>query len=166
MTYQKGDYVTTIARGSGSRVRGYGAVAYAEGEELEITSQSADYLNVRKGSDGYVFRISRSKVRPVKRMIGERPEDGIEVDDPRVAWIFEDAGRLADRLGLCRDYDRLCDALGAPGRIRPFTIKLVVSDGMEITAKVDARSKRLAEQAVREQFGVMRDQQRSIAMAS
>lgn len=164
--FDRGDYVVAVSSGAGQRVRGYGSIGYSAGEELEVTSQSAEYLNVRKGSDGYVFRVLRSKVRPVTRRIGEVPEGGIDPDDPRVAWIFEDAGRLADRLGLCKDYDRLCDALGAPGRVRTFTIKLVSADGIEITAKVDARSKRQAEQKLREQVGTLQDRPRQIAVAA
>ena len=150
--FEKGDYVFAKESGSGVRTRGYGAVRFAAGEELIVTSARGGYLNVRRNG-GYVFKIAASKVRGEARMLGQVPPGGISLDDPRIAWLFEDAGRLADRLGLCRDYDRLCDALGAPGRIRPYTIKLEVSDAVVITAKVEARSRTLAEKALREQFG-------------
>jgi hypothetical protein len=153
--YEKGEYVVTHKSGSGVLARGYGRVSYRAGEEVVITSimSHGRLLNVRSAGGGPVFRIPGSEVRPVPRMIGEIPEGGITPEDPRIAWLFEDAGRMADRLGLCKDYDRLCDALGIPGRLRTFTITILSTDGIEVTAKVQARSKRLAEIQVREQLG-------------
>lgn len=69
-----------------------------------------------------------------------------------VVAVFEDAARMADRLGLCADFDRICDAIGAPGRVRTFSISVMSGEGIEVTAKVEARSRRLAEQRVREQL--------------
>lgn len=58
------------------------------------------------------------------------------------------------------------DGLGVPGRMRTFTIKVAVAEGIDITAKVEARSKKLAEQRVREQFGAGRDGIRAIGAGS
>lgn len=151
--FEKGQYVVTTRSGSGAWVQGYGRVAYDADTELKITSiRNSGHLNVRHANGrGRAFVISPEIVRPVPRMIGEIPEGGIAPEDPRIAWLFEDASRMADRLGLCRDYDRLCEALGIPGRIRTFTISILSADGIEVTAKVQARSKRLAEMRVREQ---------------
>lgn len=151
--FEKGQYVVSKRGGSGSLAQGYGRVSYSAGAELLITSvRRSGYLNVRHAGGGRVFVIGTSEVRSVPRMIGEIPDGGIAPEDPRIAWLFEDAGRMADRLGLCRDYDRLCDALGIPGRVRKFTISILAADGIEVTAKVEARSKRLAEMRVREQI--------------
>lgn len=150
--YEKGDYVVTTQRGTGERVSSYGRMSYDAGEELEITVVYADRLNVRSLSGGPVFRIPRERVRAVPRMVGEVPAGGIPPEHPGLAWLFEDAERMAKRLDLCADYDRICDALGIPGRMRTFTITLVSADGLKVTAEVEARSKRLAEQRVREQF--------------
>lgn len=151
-TYDKGDYVIAVKDGSAYRARGSGRITYRAGEELEITSVYATHLNVRAAGGGAVFQIPTHLVRPVPRMIGEIPEGGITPEDPRLAWLFEDASRMADRLGLCSDYDRLCDALGIPGRMRTFSITVMSGNGIEVTAKVQARSRRLAEQRVREQL--------------
>ncbi|WP_091232538.1 hypothetical protein [Microbacterium sp. 3J1] len=152
-TYARGEYVVAKRSGSGALYQGYGRVSYDAGAELEITSiRSSGMLNVRHAGGGRVFVVGADAVRPVPRLIGQIPEGGIAPEDPRVAWVFEDAGRMADRLGLCKDYDRLCDALGIPGRVRSFTISVFSAEGIEVTAKVQARSKRLAEIQVREQL--------------
>ncbi|MFJ4174019.1 hypothetical protein [Microbacterium sp. NPDC089696] len=156
--YSKGDTLLVTRDGFGDYATGRGGVYYAEGDEVLVTStrsQLHGYLNVRPAppANGLVFRIPTDRVRPVPRMIGEIPAGGISAEDPRIAWLFEDAGRMADRLGLCADYDRLCDALGIPGRIRTFTVSLLSGDGITVTAKVEARSRRLAEQRVRERLG-------------
>lgn len=163
--YKKGDTVVVAHKGFGYFVSGGGGSYYDIGDELLVTStRSAGYLNVRPAppADGLVFKIPTESVRRVARMIGEVPEGGIAAEDPRIAWIFEDAGRMADRLGLCGDFDRLCDAVGLPGRVRTFAIPIMSSDGIAVTAKVEARSRRLAEIRVREQ--VMPSAQRPLIL--
>ena len=150
--FEKGQYVVATKDGSGYRARGNGRVSYRAGEELQITSVYSHTLNVRAAGGGPVFQITADRVRPVPRMIGVIPDGGISPEDPRIAWLFEDAARMADRLGLCADFDRICDALGAPGRLRTFNITVMSGAGIEVTAKVEARSRRLAEQRVREQL--------------
>jgi hypothetical protein len=154
--YQSGDVVVVTQRDYGYYVRGRGAHHYEPGEELIVTSaRSTGYLNVRPAppSNGLVFRIPTAHVRHEARKIGQVPADGIPADHPGLEWLWEDAGRMAERLGLCGDYDRLCDALRIPGRVRTFTISLLSADGITVTAKVEARSKSLAEQRVRERLG-------------
>jgi hypothetical protein len=148
-TYGKGDYVVATEDGQSPRASSRGQVSYKAGEEFEITSIYSDHLNARKVGGGPVFRIHPSKVRPLPRMIGEVPDGGIHPEHPGIAWLFDDAARMAERLGLCHDYDRLCDALGIPGRVRTFTVEVFTGEGMKVTARVDARSQRLAEQRVR-----------------
>jgi hypothetical protein len=158
----KGDYVVATRGGSAWFVAGNGRHQYEAGHELIVTSTRSRGLgrvNVRSTRGGPVFAIEVDRIRRVSRMVGEIPEGSIPPEDPRIAWLFEDAGRMADRLGLCADYDRLCDALGVPGRVRTFTISIMSGEGIEVSAKVEARSKRLAEQAVRDQLA------RSIAPA-
>lgn len=152
--YEKGEYVRTVGSGTGRQMRGYGYIQYTKGDELVITSITPHGLRVRKASGGNVFVIARANVERYTRQLGEVPEGGILPDDPRVAWIFEDAGRLADRLGYCRVYDRIVNELGVPGRERTFTIKMEVAEGIEVVAKVDARSKRLAETKLRDLAGL------------
>lgn len=154
-TYEKGDTVVVTADGWGHFASGGGGTTYSAGEELLVTSaRGAGYLNVRPAppASGLVFKIPTSRVRPVPRMIGEVPAGSIPADHPGLEWLFEDAARMADRLGLCADYDRLCDALGIPGRVRTFTVSLLSEDGLTVTAKVEARSKALAQQKVRDRL--------------
>lgn len=82
---------------------------------------------------------------PKPRKLGEVPEGMIATDDPRIAWIWEDAGKYATRVNHCSEYDKICDAIGIPGRIRSFTIKKEIK-GFTISRKYDARSKKEAEE--------------------
>lgn len=148
----KGDYVTAIEDGAGPCVGANVRVTYRADEELVVTAIYSDHLNVRKASGGNVFRVSATRVRKQTRTLGEIPDGALSPDHPGIAWLFEDAARLADRLGLCNDYDRLCDALDIPGRVRTFTVDVFTGDGIKVTARVEARSRRLAQQRV---FGQM-----------
>lgn len=153
--YASGDIVVATQKDYGFYVRGGGAHYYEPGEELIITSaRSAGHLNVRPAppSNGSVFRIPTAHVRHETRKVGQVPPGGIPAEHPGLEWLWEDAGRMAERLGLCGDYDRLCDALGIPGRIRTFTVSLLVDDGITVTAKVEARSEQLAQERVRERL--------------
>lgn len=148
-TFEKGDYVVARASGTGAWARGYGRAGFTAGEELLVTSVGQAHLNVRRAGGGNVFRVGLNQVRPVTRPLGQVPEGGISPEDPRIAWIFEDAVRLADRLGLCSDFDRVADGLGIPGRMRTFTITFEPTEGVKLTAKVEARSRRQAEAKLR-----------------
>lgn len=150
--YEKDEYVITVDDGAGERASGRGRVTYRKGDELTITAVFSNHLNVRHAGGGPVFRITRPRVRPLPRMIGEVPEGGIPPEHPGMQWLFDDAARMAERLGLCHDYDRICDALGIPGRVRTFTVDVFSAEGIKVTAKVEARSQRLAEQRVRDQL--------------
>lgn len=124
-----------------------------EGEELEVTATGNKvFINVRRaGGSGPVFRWRREHVKQV-RQVGVAPEGAILPDDPRLMWLWEDAARLADRFGFCKEFDRLAEALGAPGREREFRIPMIDEDGIRITATVTARSRRLATQRIRERI--------------
>ncbi len=153
--YEKGDIVVVTAAGWGHWASGGGGTEYRVGEELVVTStRTQGYVSVRPAppAAGSVFKIPTSRIRPVPRMIGVVPAGGIPADHPGLEWLFEDAARMADRLDLCRDFDRLCDALGIPGRIRTFTVSLLSEDGLTVTAKVEARSMALAQQKVRDRL--------------
>jgi hypothetical protein len=153
--YRKGEFVLTNRAGAAPYATISGRATYTKDEELLITSVSDHHLNVKRANgSGYVFRIGRDAVRRPGRPLGQVPEGSIPADDPRIAWLFEDAMRLADRLGLCSDFDRIADALGVPGRTRTFNIKVAVAEGIEITAKVEARSKKQAQQIILEQMRV------------
>lgn len=86
------------------------------------------------------------------RPLGQVPEGGIPADDPRLDWLWEDAERVADMSGFCTEYEKLLRMLNLPGRLRTHTVKMASADGIEIVARVKARSQRQAEQRLREQM--------------
>lgn len=147
---EKGMLVAAIAGGRGSLVRGYGTQPYRAGDEFTVTSTRGDHLNLRPLAGGLIIRLDPAKVRLVERQIGEVPPGAITPEDPRIQWLFEDAERLARRMGLCSDFDKITDALGVPGRERTFTVQVASAAGVEVTAKVTARSQHLAEIRLRE----------------
>lgn len=143
---RKGDFVIASESGWAWRLRSDGRQEWNKGEELLVTAVLKNRLNVKRASHRYesAFSVSFDQVSLPPRKVGQPPAGAISVFDPSLAWIFEDAGRMADRLGLCSDYDRLCDALGWPGRLRTWSIKFhgEDSDGdIELTVKVRARSR-------------------------
>lgn len=123
-------------------------------DELEVTAVArggARWVNVRKDNSP-VVRLDVDSIRPIDasyRPIGQVPEGAISPDDPDLAWLWKDAARLAQKLGHCAAYDRMCDALGIPGRERVFDVQ-ITDEGVVINAKVLATSKPLAEKKLRE----------------
>lgn len=81
------------------------------------------------------------------RKLGEVPEGMISPDDPRLAWLWEDAAAVANRANHCSEYDKLCDQLNIPGREREFTVTRKLGE-MRATFKTKARSRRAAETLV------------------
>lgn len=62
-------------------------------------------------------------------------------------WVT--AGMELEVTAVVGDY---LNALGAPGREREFRIPMISEDGLKVTATVTARSRRLAEQRIRERI--------------
>jgi hypothetical protein len=157
---EKGDILIANCDGYGYLVRDRHRRYFELNEELLVTSVSRWKINVKKPySTGYnpVFSVGLTDVDKPDRLVGHTPLGAIAPTDPRVEWIFEDAARMADRLGLCRDYDRLCDALGWPGRIRTWAIKAagLDEDGVvEVVVKVKARTRAQALEKINGRAGV------------
>jgi hypothetical protein len=103
------------------------------------------YLDTSDPEDAARIFVAPDPDAPAPRKIGEVPEGMISPEDPRLAWLWEDAGKLATRKGHCSTYDKLCDDLGIPGRERDFTVKREVG-GFNISRKFKARSKKQAEE--------------------
>jgi hypothetical protein len=124
-------------------------VTLKAGEEVVVTSYTPTRINAKRTSfngERRVLKFERGQLQEQPRRLGDPPADGLDVEDPRIAWIFEDAAKLADRLGLCNDYDRLADQLGLPGRERDFKITFDGAEaGVSLTATIRARSRRQAE---------------------
>ena len=87
------------------------------------------------------------------RKLGEVPEGGIAPDDPRLAWLWEDAAKVADRSGYCSYYDRIADQLDIPGRLRDIGVS-IKHNGVTLTASVKARTRKEAEEKIREKLGL------------
>lgn len=67
------------------------------------------------------------------------PEGSIAPDDERLSYLWERASAIAERRGLCKEYDSICDELGIPGRLRTFTVELK-KNNLDLTIKLKARS--------------------------
>ena len=67
------------------------------------------------------------------------PEGSIAPDDERLSYLWERASAIAERRGLCGEYDSMCDELGIPGRLRTFTVELK-KNNLDLTIKLKARS--------------------------
>lgn len=80
------------------------------------------------------------------------PEGSIAPDDERLSYLWERASAIAERRGLCEEYDSICEELGIPGRVRSFTVK-VSRNGIDLSAKVKARSQKEADELVLSSLG-------------
>lgn len=80
------------------------------------------------------------------------PEGSIAPDDERLSYLWERASAIAERSGLCEEYDSICEELGIPGRVRSFTVK-VSRNGIDLSAKVKARSQKEADELVLSSLG-------------
>jgi hypothetical protein len=93
--------------------------------------------------------------KPKARKLMEKPEDGdhISVDDPRIAWIWEDIAKHAQTQRYCSEFDRITTALGLPGREREISITMKINN-VTIGATARARSPKEAEAKIRAQLGL------------
>ena len=80
------------------------------------------------------------------------PEGSIAPNDERLSYLWDRASAIADRRGLCGEYDSICEELGIPGRVRSFTVK-VSRNGIDLSAKVKARSQKEADELVLSSLG-------------
>jgi hypothetical protein len=152
--YTKGQTVLATRDVRARRVSGYGYVTISAGDELLITRVTSGSVHARI-EDGYVFAISKDALTPidyVPRKLRDVPEGMLSPDDPRLAWLWEDAGKLANRWDQCSTYDKFCDVLGLPGRMRNFNVSKKLPSGIEIRATIEAHSLREAEQMLEGQL--------------
>ncbi|WP_295792033.1 hypothetical protein [uncultured Microbacterium sp.] len=148
----KGDEVRVVK--PSTREDGVQAWFWDAGEEGQVRRvYSNGDVEVRTfNRAGYRARFSPDEVEAV-RPLGNPPPGSLDPHDARLAWVWEDAARLADRNGWCKEFDALCDALGVPGRVRKFSITMHDAGGVRVTARVEARSRRLAEEKLRSAAG-------------
>jgi hypothetical protein len=136
------------------RSQGYGRMKVKADSEIVVTAVFNDSANGKVSETNWTWRFNFEDVHLESRTLGTPPEGALPADDPRVAWVFKDAARMADRLGLCRDFDRITDALGFPGRERTWKIASE-ADGLKLTIEVEAHSRKEALEMVRSKVGAL-----------
>jgi hypothetical protein len=164
--FSVGDVLVLTERISGDYVGGMGVgCTFEVGTEVKVqkVNSASIWLRGKRLSPAYYEREVVSMVVPWgsaawsvveasfsadpserPRKLGEVPEGSIPVDDPRIAWIWEDAAKVATRSNHCGEYDKLCDELGIPGRERSFTVNREIN-GFKVSKSFKARSRKLAE---------------------
>jgi hypothetical protein len=162
-------------RSGGDFRRPYGGRKHADaGTQLEITKLVgtteawAKYTSWQSGGYGtrekptIVVRLDNlvwvadgtpKAAKPKARKLGEKPDgdEHIAIDDPRIAWIWEDISKFAQVQRYCHEYDRITQALGIPGRLRDITVQ-TKHNGVNLTATVKARSEAEAKLKIAEAF--------------
>lgn len=179
--YTKGQTVSVARAHRANRASGWGGRDFRAGDQVEITAVRKATITARHRQNAqsnwlsYNFdrgelrrpnneewdaeaaaaaKAARDAAKPKTRKLGVPPEDGehIAADDPRIAWLWEDAGKLATRMGYCSTYDDISDKLGIPGREREFYITTKIN-GIDVSASIKARSQTEAETTLREKLG-------------
>lgn len=163
----KGDRVQLTATRRLTQMNSTHTFEISETEELEVTGVFQETLLVRTVQVKSVprtwsnpenrrvsFQVNRDLLqladpnRPAPRRLGQAPEgDHIDVDDPRIQWLFNDMGKYADDKGYCAEYDKLTARLGIPGRPRDFSVHFKLGD-IAATTVVKARSQKEANEIV------------------
>jgi len=171
--FQKGQTVTFASAVTGhSASGGYGrhySHEFARNATAEVTTVRRLTLTVRireerYGVKGwYSYNVPRENLKapngeawieppakPKPRKLGEMPTEGdhIAMDDPRIAWIWDDVAKHATNRGYCSTYDEISDALGIPGREREIRVDTTMN-GVRLTAYVKARNARDAENVLK-----------------
>ena len=167
--FQKGATVIFAKRTDGISPSGWrGSKRFEKGTTVTVTMVRRNVITVRGlnparnsyGEPDYLsFNVPRDSLeapngeawseedKPKIRPVGQVPEGSIAPDDPRIAWIWEDAARVAKSSGHCWEYDQLVDRLGGIGRERNIEVTIKVG-GISIKSTVKARSAKEAKQIV------------------
>lgn len=151
--FEKGQTVYFATETRGERAAGWGpARTFHPGGNAKVTAVRRNTLTVKAGP--YSYNVPRESLRapngevwsasapkPKPRKLGTPPEgqDVILPTDKRVEWLFQDAAKLADRMGYCSVFDKIADELGIPGRMRDITVDTKIN-GVNVRATIKARS--------------------------
>jgi len=167
----EGTHVRLLQTGSHLRVNTNDRVALTPDVRMRVTRVYSETAMVRTVNDIQVrgqyggsemrrasFAIDKrllvlwDSTAPRPRKLGQKPEDTeeqsfIDVNDPRVKWIWDDLGAYAEGKNWCSEYDQLCARVGIPGRPRDFSVEHIIA-GIPIRATVKAHSQREANELV------------------
>lgn len=153
--FNKGDEVTFQAPYTARNANGeFYNHRFDAGEVFVVTRVTTNKLLGKSDGWWYSFWIDKDKVvepdpnAPKPRKPGVAPEGAIPTDHPDLAWLWEDAAKMADKLNLCGDYDRITQALDIPGRLKNYTSELVIG-GVTFKATIEARSQKEANEKAR-----------------
>lgn len=166
MDIKKGDIVA-ISEDARLGSSGYhtGHQTYPAGTEFEVTGTgrmsrvTEPFVTGRHtgNSSDYVREIPLNIVVdpdpnvPKPRKLGEAPQGSIPIDDPRIAYIWDDAKKAATQAGYCSYYDTLVAKLGAPGPVKSWSVNRTIK-GIAVTIKAEARTQNQADAIVSEQL--------------
>lgn len=122
-----GDTVHLKAGGVFTRPGEYSGKRLYPDDDLLVTRVTTHKLFVRKGETGS-FWIDKDKftlcdLKETDTDNAVTPAEGdIAIDDPRIAWIWKKAARLADDLDFCEEYDNIAAKLGVTPRARERSV--------------------------------------------
>ena len=151
---RKGQRLVFDRRVTLHRAQHYGRLVVEQDTEITVTATFNGFGYGRLASNGWAWRFDYEDVHLEHRSLGTPPEGALPPDDERVVWMFQDAARMADRLGLCADFDRIVDALGFPGRLRTWKLESE-ADGIKATFEIKAHSRREALDTLSGKLGVL-----------
>ena len=146
-----GDYVRFLNGSEGFDVWGYVQepspdtyyrVTRVYSKRIQVTGESIFTINKS------CIAENAGETHPELRV----PEGSIAPNDERLSYLWDRASAIADRRGICQEYDSICEELGIPGRVRSFTVK-VSRNGIDLSAKVKARSQKEADELVLSSLG-------------
>lgn len=157
----KGDLVQLNQSYVEYSLNGRGRVEFNPSQPYEVRRVETSKVVLRHGARNASAWVPLSLLNPGTpadpnaprpRQLGETPEgDHVAITDPRIAWIWDDAAKVADKHGYCSTYDTLAEELGAPGREKNYKVWATVN-GLKARIEVKARSKKLAEALVAEKL--------------
>ncbi len=158
--FSVGDRVQVSEVGAYPSASGYyGHVRLETTETFRITREYKEVFTIKREKDRYYagnsFNVPKDKLvaAPPPVDLSAVPSGSIPVDDPRLDYLWVHAAEIAKEMHLCSDYDKFADKLGIPGREREINVKVNVN-GVDVSAKITARSRPEAERLLKAKLGV------------
>ena len=139
-TVKVGDYVSFLKGSKGLVADGWGSQCDpCPDTYYRVTRVYSKRIQVTGRETFTIDKSSIAKNAGETHHEAHVPEGSIAPDDERLSYLWERASAIAERRGLCADYDSMCDELGIPGRLRTFAVELK-KNNLDLTIKLKARS--------------------------